>query len=72
MEHASGQENSKNNNIPFSKRAVKKAPSPKSDELKERRRNMFLRKVREGRDEKRFESRGEDVRTLSINEDLVA
>lgn len=48
-------------NIPYSKRAVKKAPSPKQDELKERRRSMFLKKVRDEREEKRFEARGEDV-----------
>ena len=42
-------------------RQVKKAPVLKQDELKERRRGMFLRKVREDREEKRFESRGEDV-----------
>ena len=47
--------------IAFAKRPVKKAPSPKQDELKERRRNMFLRKVQDGREEKRFEARGEDV-----------
>ena len=47
--------------IPFAKRAVKKAPSPKHDELKERRRGMFLKKVQEGREARRFEARGEDV-----------
>ena len=48
--------------IPFSKRLpVKKAPSPKQDVLKERRRNIFLRKVKDGREEKRYEARGEDV-----------
>ena len=49
------------NNVPFSKRPVKKAPSPKQDELKEQRRKLFLKKVQDGRDEKRFEARGEDV-----------
>lgn len=44
---------------------VKKAPSPKQDELKERRRSMFLRKVREGREDRRFEARGEDVCRLA-------
>lgn len=47
--------------VPFSKRAVKKAPSPKQDELKERRRKQFLKKVAHERDDKRFEARGEDV-----------
>ena len=46
---------------PFSQRAGKKAPSPKPDELRERRRSLFLRRVRDGREEKRFEARGEDV-----------
>lgn len=48
-------------NIPYSKRPVKKAPSPKQDELKERRRKLFLKKVQDEREEKRFEARGEDV-----------
>lgn len=45
----------------FSRRPVKKAPSPKQDELKERRRKLFLKKVSDVRDDKRFEARGEDV-----------
>lgn len=52
--------------IPFSKRPVKKAPSPKQDELKERRRSIFLKKVKEGRDDKRFEARGEDIMRLDF------
>lgn len=51
-----------NKREPFAKRPVKKAPSPRQEDLKERRRNMFLRKVKEGREEKRFEAMGEDVR----------
>ncbi|KAF2771233.1 hypothetical protein EJ03DRAFT_325681 [Teratosphaeria nubilosa] len=43
---------------------VKKAPSPKQDDLKERRRSMFLRNVREKREDKRFEARGEDILRL--------
>lgn len=43
------------------KREVRKAKVPKQDELKEKRRHMFLRKVKEGREDKRWESRGEDV-----------
>ncbi|KAH9810112.1 hypothetical protein Tdes44962_MAKER01085 [Teratosphaeria destructans] len=43
---------------------VKKAPSPKQDDLKERRRSMFLRSVREKREDKRFEARGEDIMRL--------
>ncbi len=52
--------------VPFSKRAVRKAPSPRQDDLKERRRSMFLRKITDGREERRFESRGEDVGTSSL------
>jgi hypothetical protein len=51
--------------VPYSKRNVKKAPSPRTDELRERRRGAFLRRVREGRDEGRWESRGEDVSTTN-------
>ncbi|KAK3722661.1 hypothetical protein LTR37_002231 [Vermiconidia calcicola] len=50
--------------VPFAKRPVKKAPSPKPDELKERRRNLFLKKVKNGREERRFEQRGEDIMRL--------
>lgn len=60
LDNTSGQENA-HSSVPFSKRAVKKAPSPRPDELKERRRKLFLKNVRDGRDEKRFERRGEDV-----------
>lgn len=56
------QENNSSGRVPFSKRAVKKPPGPKSDELKERRRDLFLKKVKQGREDKRFETRGEDVR----------
>jgi hypothetical protein len=52
--------------------AKKKAPSPKQDELKERRRNMFLRSVRENREDKRFEKRGEDVSCLFLRPDTGA
>jgi hypothetical protein len=47
--------------LPYAKRAVKKAPVVSQDALKERRRGMFLKKVREGREDKRFERHGEDV-----------
>lgn len=59
---ATQKEEQKCAHTPFAKRPVKKAPSPKQDELKERRRGMFLKKVKEGREDKRFEARGEDVR----------
>ena len=49
--------------LPYSLRArtAKKAPLPKHDELRERRRGSFLRNVRERRDDDRWEARGEDV-----------
>lgn len=43
------------------KRGVRSAKVPKADELREKRRGLFLRKVKEGREEKRFGARGEDV-----------
>lgn len=48
--------------LAYSKREIKKAPAASQDALKDKRRGMFLRKVREGREDKRFEARGEDVR----------
>ena len=53
--------NNKEAGVAFSKRAVKKAPSPTQNELKEQRRKLFLKKVADGREERRWESRGEDV-----------
>lgn len=47
--------------LAYSKRDIKRAPTANQDALKDKRRGMFLRKVREGRDDKRFEARGEDV-----------
>jgi hypothetical protein len=52
---------------PFSQRTIKKTPSPRSDDLRAQRRTAFLRKVRDGRDERRFELREDDV-SLSIPE----
>jgi hypothetical protein len=46
---------------PFSQRNIKKTPSPRSDDLRAQRRNAFLRKVRDGRDDRRFELREDDV-----------
>lgn len=42
-------------------RTVKKAPSTNQEKLKERRRALFLNKVKEGREERRFEVRADDV-----------
>lgn len=47
--------------IPFSQRSIKKAPTAKPDEIRDRRRSAFLRKVRDGRDERRFEARSDDI-----------
>ncbi|KAM0715467.1 hypothetical protein Q7P37_008965 [Cladosporium fusiforme] len=52
--------------VPYSKRAIKRAPAVSQDALKERRRGMFLKKVREGRDDKRFQSHGEDIMRLDF------
>ena len=51
--------------VPYAKRAIKRAPVVSQDALKERRRGIFLKKVREGREDKRFERHGEDVSLLS-------
>jgi hypothetical protein len=53
-------------NVPFSQRPIKLAPSAKQDELKDRRRNAFLRKVHNQREDKRFEARGEDIMRLEF------
>ncbi|KAK5171067.1 uncharacterized protein LTR77_004211 [Saxophila tyrrhenica] len=52
--------------VPFSRRAVKKAPTPKPDELRERRRGAFLRKIRDEREDERFEARSEDIMRLEF------
>jgi hypothetical protein len=57
-QHASNQQP----HVPFSSRPVKSAPVPRSDALRERRRDMFLRKVRQARDENKWDSRIDDVR----------
>ena len=51
----------KEKTVPFPKRPTKKAPTPTQNELKTQRRKLFLRKVAEGREEGRWERRGEDV-----------
>jgi hypothetical protein len=51
--------------LPYSKRAIKRAPAVSQDALTERRRGMFLKKVREGREDRRFERHGEDVSIAS-------
>ncbi|CAD0113466.1 unnamed protein product [Aureobasidium uvarum] len=50
--------------VPFSSRPVKAAPIPRSDALRERRRDMFLRKVRQARDENKWDSRIDDMARL--------
>jgi hypothetical protein len=60
-----GSASSNNGNRPhqpnFMNSANSDAPTVSQDALTERRRGMFLRKVREGREDKRFERHGEDV-----------
>ena len=53
--------------LPYSKRAIKRAPAVSQDALTERRRGMFLKKVREGREDRRFERHGEDVSILLLS-----
>ncbi|TKA23448.1 hypothetical protein B0A50_07475 [Salinomyces thailandicus] len=48
------------------KREVRRAKVPGQDELTKRRRALFLRKVGEGREERRWESRGEDIMRLDF------
>ncbi|KAH0365204.1 hypothetical protein KCU65_g6256, partial [Aureobasidium melanogenum] len=50
--------------VPFSSRPVKTAPVPRSDALRERRRDMFLRKVRQSRDDNKWDSRIDDMARL--------
>lgn len=57
------QQQQQQESLPYSKRTIKRAPAVSQDALKERRRGMFLKKVREGREDKRFQSHGEDVST---------
>jgi hypothetical protein len=49
--------------VPFSKRAIKANPIVQSrDAVKERRRDMFFKKVQQDRDDRRWANRGEQVR----------
>ncbi|KAK5709721.1 hypothetical protein LTR17_019541 [Elasticomyces elasticus] len=48
------------------RRTVRKPPTPKQDDLKETRRRLFLRNVREGREDKRWAQRGEDIMRLDF------
>lgn len=62
--------------VPFSSRPVKTAPTPRSDALRERRRDMFLRKVRQSRDDNKWDSRIDDVcrhlaNTLDVGANLM-
>jgi hypothetical protein len=48
--------------LPFAQRRVKVAPPvARAGDLKEKRRGQFLRKVERGREEDRWEKRGDDV-----------
>jgi hypothetical protein len=54
--------------LPFSKRAIKSNPIIQSrDAVKERRRNLFLRKVQDDRDDRRWASRGDQVDNPRVN-----
>lgn len=59
-------ENATATSTPFSKRTIKRAPLQKQDDLKERRRTNFLRNVKDKRDDRRYEARGEDIMRLDF------
>lgn len=49
--------------IPYSRRAIKAVPIPQGrSATQERRRDLFLKKVQQDRDEKRWEARGDQVK----------
>ncbi|KAF2840784.1 hypothetical protein M501DRAFT_1001822 [Patellaria atrata CBS 101060] len=49
-------------NVPFSKRPIKANPIMHTrDEMRERRRDLFLKRVQQDREEKRLEQRGDRV-----------
>ncbi|KAK5715728.1 hypothetical protein LTR17_016716 [Elasticomyces elasticus] len=48
------------------RRTVRKPPTPKHDDLKETRRRLFLRNVREKREDQRWAQRGEDIMRLDF------
>ncbi|THX75218.1 hypothetical protein D6D04_07515 [Aureobasidium pullulans] len=58
------QASNQRSHVPFSSRPVKTAPVPRSDALRERRRDMFLRKVRQSRDDNKWDSRIDDMARL--------
>ncbi|KAI5254394.1 hypothetical protein E4T42_02359 [Aureobasidium subglaciale] len=58
------QASNQQSHTPFSSRPVKAAPIPRSDALRERRRDMFLRKVRQSRDDNKWDSRIDDMARL--------
>ncbi|KAF2491086.1 hypothetical protein BU16DRAFT_493850 [Lophium mytilinum] len=56
-----------NKDIPFSKRAIKANPVVQTrDAVKERRRDMFFKKVQQDRDDRRWASRGEQILRLDF------
>ncbi|KAF2809671.1 uncharacterized protein BDZ99DRAFT_463445 [Mytilinidion resinicola] len=56
-----------NKDIPFSKRAIKANPVVQTrDAVKERRRDMFFKKVQQDRDDRRWASRGEQLLRLDF------
>ncbi|EON62813.1 hypothetical protein W97_02038 [Coniosporium apollinis CBS 100218] len=56
-----------NKPIPYSKRAIKAVPIPQGrSATQERRRDLFLKKVQQDRDEKRWEARGDQIMKLDF------
>nr|OQO24477.1 hypothetical protein B0A51_07207 [Rachicladosporium sp. CCFEE 5018] len=50
----------------WSQRAIKRAPVATGDALKEKRRKMFLNKVKDSRDDARYEKMGDDIQRLEF------
>lgn len=46
---------------PFSQRSIKTAPKARHSDLQEKRRGAFMQKIRDSRDQKRFEIHEDDV-----------
>lgn len=65
------QASNQQSHVPFSSRPVKTAPIPRSDALRERRRDMFLRKVRQSRDDNKWDSRIDDVRITFLHRPML-
>lgn len=65
MDQSAPSNSSKPLHTPFSSRQTKPGPAPRTrDAVAERRRSLFLNKVRQGRDDKRWEARSDQLARL--------